>query len=204
MENVKITWQGGASPMAIFKDAEGVEISRTDLTDMTFPALLSLFESKGLKPKRKYVAPAAGPIGQFEVGTTRYVLFDRSVYKDDAEIKATEHGGILYAFPKKEEHDLVFEKLVGLGGSGAWKYIWTGAYVDDGMWYFKEGANDAPSVIRNLRGEYPWAFQQPKQKGGECGVINHEGKMEDVDCTTFTANVLVEIRGGAGGGSKEL
>lgn len=191
--NAKITWKSGEKPTCIFKDASGTAVKTEALKDMMFNDLLEWWKERGFTPEYKYVAPLADPPLTFQVDGKTYKMFHTIAYHTTARAKAKEMGGELYAFENKQENTNVLAELRKQFGRGHWSHIWTSAYVDDGMWWFGNEQSNR-SVIRNIVGEYPWARLNPKSgKGLNCAVMNAEGLLENVECGTHTAHVLLEM-----------
>ncbi len=83
----------GAHPHVIFRSAEGTEISRETLSDMSAPDLIKLLEKHGLQARKRHVAPAPKePQATFEVDGVTYKFYERAVYRSDADAKAAEEG----------------------------------------------------------------------------------------------------------------
>ncbi len=111
-ENIKVTWVGGATPHVIFRSATNDEISREALSDLSAPELLEFLEKRGLKARKRFVAPVPqDALVTFDVDGVTYKFFEGAVYRSDADAKAKAEGAALFGFPTREEHDAVVQKL---------------------------------------------------------------------------------------------
>lgn len=107
-----LTCQPGASPHVIFRKATGEEISREPLTDLSAPELVEFLEKRGLKARKRFVAPPPKDAQvSFEIDGVPYKFYERAVYRSDADAKAKEEGGVLVGFPTRQEHDAIVQKL---------------------------------------------------------------------------------------------
>lgn len=74
----------------------------------------------------------------------------------------------------------------------------TAAYFDDAVWMYPGFSAEEVVNIPRVASAWPWAQGEPQQRAGEeCAVLNASGLLEDVDCATFAAHVVVQRKSGA-------